>query len=307
MQKMASTFSWPTVEVLMSTYNGMQYIREQLDSIYAQEEVRVKLRIRDDGSSDGTCKLLEAEQQMERLQWYSGPNVGPAKSFWHLLCTASGADFYAFSDQDDVWDKDKLKVAVQAISDAKDRPALYFCQTQLVDENLKPLTNVVIHPLLTYGEALAYQFVGGCTMVFNEALRKILIAYTPRYMRMHDLWIYDVALAVGAVVRFDAVPRIRYRQHTTNAVGQQNSLLFRWKTRWRHVVANERIRSRTAEELWNGYADTMTDENKALTRHVVGYRRSLRSKAWLLFGNALRCGDATIAVTSKLALLLNIF
>jgi len=285
----------------------MRYIREQLGSIYTQEGVHVRLRVRDDGSVDGTQSFLSEEQNLGRLQWYQGDNAGPAKSFWHLLCTASGADYYAFSDQDDVWDSDKLKVAVETIGDKSDRPALYFCQTQLVDENLRKLPNVTIHPTLTYGEALAYQFAGGCTMVFNEALRSILVGYTPQYMRMHDIWVYDVALAVGATVHFDPVPHILYRQHGGNVVGQQSSLYFRWKTRWQHVKRNERIRLHTAKELWNGFADRMTPENRNITRHVVNYRRSLRSKWHLLFGSDLQCADPTIAITSKIALLFNIF
>lgn len=307
MRETVPATSRPTVEVLMSTYNGARYLREQLGSIYAQEGVDVRLRVRDDGSSDDTQRLLTEEQKAGRLTWYAGANCGPAKSFWHLLCTAAGADYYAFADQDDVWDTDKLRVATWAIAEAGDEPALYFCQTQLVDEQLRELANVTIHPLLTYGEALAYQFIGGCTMVFNEPLRRLLAEYTPQYMRMHDIWAYDVALAVGAVVRFDATPHIRYRQHTGNAVGQQNSLRFRWRERWQHVKKNERIRSHTAEELWNGYAGKMTPANRDLTRHVVNYRRSLRSKSRLLFGNALHCADATVAVTSRVAILFNIF
>lgn len=297
----------PKVEVLMSTYNGARYLREQLDSIYAQKEVDVRLRVRDDGSSDDTLKMLDEEQRLGRLTWYQGANAGPAMSFWDLLCTASGADFYAFSDQDDVWDADKLQAAVHLLEGETERPALYFCQTRLVDEQLHPMKNVTIHPLLTYGEALAYQFVGGCTMVLNEPLRRLLAAYTPAYMRMHDVWVYDVALAVGAVVRFDPEPHISYRQHGHNAVGQQNSIRFRWAARWQRLRRNERIRSHTAEELWNGYAERMTPANRELTERVMRYRKHWPSKTTLVLGNALRCADAGIGLTSRLALLFNLF
>ncbi|MBR7166470.1 MAG: glycosyltransferase [Bacteroidaceae bacterium] len=111
------------VQVLMSTYNGMQYIREQLQSIYAQQGVDLSLLVRDDGSTDGTLQLLDEEQQAGRLSWYSGKNLGPAFSFWDLLHNAPEAPYYAFCDQDDVWDADKLAVAVAAMEGDGDKSA----------------------------------------------------------------------------------------------------------------------------------------------------------------------------------------
>ncbi|MCM1107552.1 MAG: glycosyltransferase family 2 protein [Clostridium sp.] len=296
-----------TVTVLMSTYNGACYLQEQLSSIYEQTGVDCSVLVRDDGSTDVTLSILEAEQALGRLTWYSGSNVGPAFSFWDLLRTASGSEYYAFSDQDDVWHKDKLAVAVEALKACGDRPALYFCQTQLADEHLNPLENVSIHPLLTLGEALVYQFVGGSTMVFNEALRRKLIQYTPRYMRMHDIWVYDVALAVDGFVYFDPTPHVLYRQHGGNAVGQLNSTRFRWKNRWNRICRNEHIRLRTAEELLRGYASEMRPENRELVTKVVEYRKSCGVKWSLLSDKRLRCSDRSIERTGKLSILLNIF
>ena len=183
---------------------------------------------------------------------------------------------------------------------------MYFGQTQLVDEELNPLKSVVIHPRLTYGEALMSQFVGGCTMVFNHALREKLLAYTPTYMRMHDVWVYDVALAIGAQVCFDAVPHILYRQHSSNAVGQLDSVTFRWRERMGRLRRHERIRSRLAEELWNGYADQMLPENRNLTRKVMNYRNGL-NKVHLLVSGDLNCGNRMVAWMGKLSILFNLF
>lgn len=296
-----------SVTVLMSTYNGECYLQEQLFSIYGQEEVDCSLLVRDDGSSDATVDMLKDEQRSHSLTWYTGENMGPARSFWNLVCTASGSDYYAFADQDDVWLTDKLKTAVAKLKGHEDVPALYFCQTQLVDGDLRPLESVRIAPLLTYGEALIYQFVGGSTMVFNEALRRKLVEYTPGYLRMHDIWVYDVALAVGAFVCFDPTPHILYRQHERNAVGQLNSWRFRWKNRWKRVVKNEHIRLRTAEELWRGYADVMSPENRELTRKVVNYRKSLRARMQLLWGRDLHCSEPSVELSGKLAIMADIF
>ncbi len=294
------------VQVLMAAYNGMRYIREQLDSIYAQEGVEVSLLVRDDGSTDGTQDLLQSEQEAGKLCWYTGPNLRPARGFMQLLQDAPDAPLYAFSDHDDVWLSDKLRVAADAIG-AEQGPALYFCQTQLVDAQLRDLPQIPINPYLTYGEALVYQFIGGCTMVMNDALRKIVIGYVPQYLRMHDLWIYDIALAVGARVVFDATPHILYRQHGGNSVGQSRSLCTQLRERWSHVSNAEHIRLRTAQELLRGFADVMTPENRELTERVVNYRSGLKAKWRLMCDKRLKPANATIAFTSRLALLLNQF
>lgn len=295
------------VMVLMSTYNGSQYIREQLASIYSQKGVSCSLLVRDDGSSDDTCSILDDEKCNGRLTWYAGSNLGPAMSFFDLLKKAPTADYYAFSDQDDVWLDDKLKSAVDKIGNKNEQPALYFCQTQLVDKDLKKLDSVSINPLMTYGEALAYQFIGGCTMVFNDALRRILVQYTPEYMRMHDIWIYDVALAVGAVVHFDPVPHILYRQHGDNAVGQLDSHAFRWKARMNRLRNERHIRSRVASELYKGFKDIMLPENRRLTERVINYRHSFKDKIHLLCTSDLKCAEKSVRLTSRVAILFNLF
>lgn len=92
------------ITVLMSTYNGEKYLKEQLDSILNQEQVDLKLLIRDDGSTDGTVNILkEYENSHTNIKWYSGLNLGCGKSFFQLVLDAPKSDYYAFVDQDDVW------------------------------------------------------------------------------------------------------------------------------------------------------------------------------------------------------------
>lgn len=289
--------------VLLSTYNGEKYIGEQLRSLYSQEGVEVSLLVRDDGSSDGTCALLEKEQTAGRLTWYTGENLKPAFSFWNLLQQAPASPYYAFCDQDDVWDNDKLVSAVRMLSAAGDAPALYFCQTRLVDAALNEIKSVKISPLLTYGEALSYNFVTGCTMVMNTAMRDVLLRYTPAFIRMHDIWVYDVAQAISARIFFDPQPHISYRQHGGNAVGQANSFASVWKARIARLRRNERIRSRLAGELLKGYADVMPPEHLALTGMVAGYRESIGAWMRLLFTDSIKCAPLSIRLTSKLAVL----
>ncbi len=291
----------------MSTYNGEQYLKEQLNSIYQQKGVNFSLLVRDDGSSDGTKKILEYEASQRRLEWYEGDNLGPARSFMDLLQQApSDSDFYAFSDQDDVWIDDKLSVAVQAIGET-DSPALYFSSTRNVDETLTPLPQKVFAPTLTFGESLIRQYASGCTMVFNRCLRQLLLSYKPKFLYMHDMWVVSVALAVGARVHYDPIPHILYRQHQSNAVGVTNSLSEAWKKRISRFCKNEHIRSKTAFELLSGFGNKMTEENRRLSYHASHSSASWKSRLWLITNHRLWSPDMTVSITSRIAILANRF
>ena len=299
-------FNVMKVQVLMSTYNSMRYLREQLLSIYNQKDVEVTVLVRDDGSTDGTQDFLRAEQMAGRLTWYTGQNLKPARSFMDLIKKAGGSDLYAFSDHDDIWLPDKLKAAVDAIGSQKG-VALYFCQTRLVDAELKDLPQVPIRPNLTFGESLVYQFVGGCTMVFSNALLYLCQSYEPCYLRMHDIWIYDIALAVGGYVYFDPTPHILYRQHGNNAVGQTSSFLANLRESFLRVKRSEHIRYKIAVELWTGYRDQMLPANRTLLSRVVNYPRSLKDTMYLVCSSALSCANPMVRRTSQLALLTRTF
>ena len=94
------------VLILLSTYNGERYIKEQIESLLKQENVKVSILVRDDGSTDGTINILNEYQKQGKLKWYTGENLKPAKSFMNLVENAPEYEYYAFCDQDDVWLKD---------------------------------------------------------------------------------------------------------------------------------------------------------------------------------------------------------
>ena len=125
----------------MSSYNGEEFIREQIDSILGQEGVETALHVRDDGSTDSTQEILEEYRKQGKLRWYTGDNLKPAKSFMDLIATVeTDAEYIALSDQDDVWLPEKLKTATEALKEfPKDRPAMYYGNTKLVDRELKEI------------------------------------------------------------------------------------------------------------------------------------------------------------------------
>ena len=104
----------PTVTVLMSTYNGERFLKEQLDSILQQQDVDVRLCVRDDGSTDGTMDILL--EYADAIELTIGNNFGVGNSFMSMVYSANlESDYYAFSDQDDIWMPDKLISAVDEL------------------------------------------------------------------------------------------------------------------------------------------------------------------------------------------------
>ena len=119
-----------SIVILMSTYNGNQYLKEQLDSIVNQTVLNdCTLFVRDDGSNDDTVNILDSYKKKINMIIEEGNNFGFCKSFNYLLRHAPNADYYAFCDQDDVWLPNKLEIAIKKIRKYTQKPEMYFCKT----------------------------------------------------------------------------------------------------------------------------------------------------------------------------------
>ena len=281
----------PRVEILMSTYNAMKFGVEQLSSIFAQEGVEVLLRVRDDGSTDGTQQWLSAEEAQGHLVWWQGENLKPARSFMELLAKADDAAFYAFADQDDIWKTDKLYTAVSRMQNDMDVPALYFSRTQPVNEQMEAIQVLTFTPRVTFGEALMCHLATGHTMVMNAALRRILLKYRPEFLPMHDMWVYLVALAVDAKVYYDETPHVYYRQHSENVLGARESVYARWSRRWAEWREGRQEFSRLADEVRKGYFEMMSENNQRILTLFLQAKHSYMSRLRLLFSPVFRCGS----------------
>ena len=246
------------LQILMSTYNGKAYLREQLDSVLQQDckqkgLVKLQLLVRDDGSKDGTQKILQeyAVRYPQEVRWYQGENCGVIQSFFELMKKTEKADFYAFSDQDDFWMPDKMSSAIQIIEKyGKTRPFLYCCRPKLVDAELNAITSAMKRPAMrpSFGNALLENIVTGCTAVMNEELRALVAVRFPQFTVMHDRWFYLAASCFGRVY-YDETPHICYRQHGGNLVGVNSG---RWKEfygRLRLFWGKRHDISRQAEEF----------------------------------------------------------
>ena len=256
------------VQVLLSSYNGEKYIREQLDSILAQENVAVKLLVRDDGSTDKTVEILKAyEEANDNIRVLYGENLGVIHSFFTLIEEAEEAEFTAFADQDDVWLPEKLFRAVSALEEQKSELPLVYCSAkQLVDEQLQPLRSGIRYGTVTpdFGNALVENMCTGCTCVINREVLQLLKGRTPDFTVMHDFWIYLVGSCFGRVL-YDKESYILYRQHSGNELGAASSLLENYKRRIKNFKKHRGQLTRQAKELLRLYEKELSGDDKKLT------------------------------------------
>lgn len=235
------------VIVYMSTYNGEKYLREQIESILSQKNCKVQLFVRDDGSVDQTLRILEEYNENRGLTFLRGENLGAAKSFLSLVMNSSGMEivyqentFFAFADQDDIWDENKIDIAIQKLQRIQDRKPLLYCSNLcVVDENKAILKNKLLPKdiIKTYEGLMMYSpHLFGCTMVWNEELQSMILdAGIPEVLIMHDLWVGLIAACFGEIL-YDYRTYIAYRQHGNNVSGAMLSFGEKWRSRWKRVV-----------------------------------------------------------------------
>lgn len=152
--------------VLMSTYNGESYLQEQVNSILKQS-VPVELYIRDDGSVDKTTDIIK-----DYISRYANihfirdnRNLGPAISFMTMLYQIDGYSYYAFTDQDDIWKVDKLKVDIES---CKNTEASLYCSNQIIyKDKIECGMRFIKEPPHNPISIIFNNYISGCTMVMN--------------------------------------------------------------------------------------------------------------------------------------------
>lgn len=282
------------VAILLSTYNGEKFLKEQMDSLIDQREVNVDIYIRDDGSKDNTMKIIEKYCENTNVHYLNDDkNYGPAVSFFELLkAVPETYDFYAFADQDDIWLPNKIKVAIDSIKD--DLPMLY-CSNQMLYSNGKQTgMRYDRNPGLDVIKVIFGNDIAGCTMVFNRKLRDILLEpdnYPTNEilkLRMHDTWVMLVAGMAGKIV-YDNNSYINYRIHSNNTVGlKKQSFMKKIFVFFSEIKTHTDWRSSTAKALLN-IKVTENYDDIALIRKIAYYKkRGILSKTKLLFNKEIR-------------------
>lgn len=221
------------ISILLSTYNGVRFLPDQLASFESQVHPDWFLIWRDDGSTDETRALMQAFGARLgpgkcREAGNSGLHLGAAASFLSLLSQARAADAIAFADQDDVWMPDKLARAMPHLRTAGAQALLYFARQYLVDERLRG-RHLSILPGNRPGfpASLTQNIVHGNTMVMNRRAVDLVAQIPGPPGTVHDWWSYIVVSACGGRILLDPEPVVLYRQHKGNLIGSPPSTLAR--------------------------------------------------------------------------------
>lgn len=215
------------IDVLLATYNGEKYLKEQIDSILNQTYKNIHLIISDDNSQDGTRQILKQYEQNERVTiHYQEENFGYVRNFEYLLQQVQ-SEYYMLSDQDDVWMPEKIAKSIETL---KNNDAdMVFGDLEVVDENLKTiynsfgdfmkLTRKIKKQINSYKVNYLYNCVTGCTVLSKKKHIKDILPM-PRNSKylIHDHWM-GLIVSLNGKLAYMPEKYIKYRQHGNNQVG----------------------------------------------------------------------------------------
>lgn len=218
------------VDILMATYNGEKYLKEQIDSILNQTHPNFSLHISDDKSSDSTRAILEeyASRDKRIVLHFQENNLGYIKNF-EFLITKSTSKYIMLSDQDDVWLQNKVELTLQKI--IQEKLDLVITDLEVVDKDINLIhksyfhfSNMKLKSGLPLGNYLFRNPAVGCTLMFHSNLKNNILPFPelkhPYYV--HDWYIYIIGEAYGKV-GFLMIPLIKYRQHGNNNIGMHRT------------------------------------------------------------------------------------
>lgn len=223
------------LSVAMCTYNGADFLAEQLNSLRAQSRLPDELVVCDDGSTDATLSILENFSAQASFPVYIHRNpttLGACKNFIKAIGLCGG-DFIALSDQDDIWQPNKLLHALNMIQQTDNPSSTLYCSRLLyVKADIELIGLSPIPHVIGFSNAIAENIATGCSVVFGTEIRRRMLRAVPGEMVMHDWWAYLVAAAFGQVI-YDPNPSVLYRQHGNNVAGMEPKPLKIWnRIKW---------------------------------------------------------------------------
>ncbi len=252
----------PSIAIILGYFNGSAHIKEQLNSIFEQTYANFDLYIFDDCSESHHSNFVKQLCDIGDNVFYfrNKENLGFSKNFLDGISRVKpDYEYYAFSDQDDIWFPDKLERAVTNLRKRRDKPALYCSSTEIVDKNLNLIrkTSPIFSKKPGFGNAFLQNIGGGNTMVMNKKARDLVVKTTLRHdMPSHDWWSYILISGVGGEVVYDRDPTLKYRQHSSNLIGTNLGVLSKIN----------RIRN-----LLNGEYKSWIDRNLKAINHNIQF------------------------------------
>ena len=217
----------PRIAIILGFYNGNKYIAEQIDSIICQTHKNFKLFIFDDNSYEkinfSNSKFFKNDYSKISII-KRDYNLGFAQNFLQgLKDVGSNFDYYAFSDQDDIWEKNKLEISLEKIQNKKsNKLILYSSRTAYYNSNCSKeiSSSKIFKRKLNFQNSLIQNIAGGNTILLNRKARELVVKSikSEKYIS-HDWWCYQIISAAGGEIIFNPDKSVKYRQHDKNIIG----------------------------------------------------------------------------------------
>lgn len=273
----------PKILVLMASYNGEKYIKEQIESILNQKGVYVDILVSDDSSTDSTYSILEEYVNKGVIKLMKSKCGSAQKNFYNLINNCNeDYDYYALCDQDDYWMENKLKIASNMLDKySSEQPLLYSGTSIPVDDKLNTINKKKYKHYLvnTVEKSIVASNTQGCTMVFNQKLLKKIKNKESKTALMHDSWIHKTCLVIGGKVIFDNEPHMYYRQHNNNvfAALKKEKKVIRFFKKIKFIFDNEQseMRSELIYEWQNNFSYDLSEHTKNVFEELIESKKSI--------------------------------
>lgn len=273
------------INILLSTYNGAEYIEEQLESIFSQTYQDFFVYIRDDGSEDETVQIVQRYVEKMKLQHrvkvFVGKNIGFSQSFAELLRISNDGEYWAFCDQDDIWLPDKLSYALKYISKIdKNKPALYHGSFYQIDTFGNQIGEYILKPpIYTFRESLTSSICYGFTIVINSKLREYMIKSDYSQIQSHDWYASMIAAAFGEII-FDERIVAKHRIHGKN---DSPNNIYQKIRRGKQLLSGESFYTKNAREFYRSFYKECDEKQRKLLERFQMRRYSILNACYKAF------------------------
>lgn len=302
----------PRVAVVLGYFDGQDYVCAQLRSILDQSHSAIHIYVCDDKSEsrfslDGL--RLDSNQLSQISIAVRHRNIGFTYNFLNALAIIpDDFEYFAFSDQDDIWHQDKLERALAALAKApNEKPALYCARSEIADATCEQTLGYSpkFNKPPCFANALVQNIGGGNTMVFNRAARDLIIKVAAdANVVSHDWWSYQIVSGADGYVVYDPEPCLKYRQHVNNLVGASTS----WAARFLRIRGLLQGRFRTWNDInlkaLSEHSHLLSADNRQILSDFIEARQCSLIKRLFLFK---RSGIYRQTLFGNLGLLLGVF
>jgi glycosyltransferase involved in cell wall biosynthesis len=290
-----------SIDIVLATYNGQEYIKEQIDSILSNEGYKKLVKrfiIIDDSSTDNTLELITqyASQHIEIEAYQNTSQLGVIKNFEKGMSYTT-SQYIMLSDQDDVWLPSKITKNLTAIhyleKKQSQNPCLVFSDKEVVNASLNrihasyfQLKKIPTQWHENLDNLLQQNMISGCTMLFNRALLEKALPI-PHNCFMHDWWLVLFAKAYGDIALINE-PLVKYRQHAHNQIGvgtvswwkrlmNMYSLINNFQKKYLKIINQAQL---FYKQVTSDLSDYQVIEQDFVIKNIPEMSKKQRIKAW---------------------------